>query len=147
VLGWTALGLGIAGIPLPLLPTTPFLILAAACFARSSPELHRRLLAHERLGPYLRQWREDRSVPPRAKRRALVLVAITFAISIALVDRTPLRIALALLGLGLLVFLARLRTAAPPRSAPETLGSDSRPRHDPERPGPPSELGGTSDPR
>src|SRR5262245_46879620 len=57
VAGWLAMGLGLAGVFLPLLPTTPFLLLAAACFVRSSPRLHARLLAHPRLGPFLEQWR------------------------------------------------------------------------------------------
>jgi len=112
--GWVALGLGIAGVPLPLLPTTPFLILAAACFLRSSPRLHARLLAHPRLGPYLAQWQRERSIPARAKRRAYGLVVVTFAVSIVLVDGTLLRVGLAALGLGLLGFLAALRTGAEP---------------------------------
>lgn len=109
--GWIALGLGVAGIPLPLLPTTPFLLLAAACFLRSSPRLHRRLLEHQRLGPYLRQWQYDRSVPPGAKLRAYALVVVSFGVSIAFVEGAGLRILLLVLGIALLAFLARLRTA------------------------------------
>ena len=104
------MGLAVAGAILPLLPTTPFLLLAAACFARSSPELHRRLLANERLGPYLRQWQEDRSVPRGAKRRAYLLVVATFALSIFLVDATWQRVLLGGLGAALLGFLSLLRT-------------------------------------
>ena len=110
VAGWLAMALGLAGVFLPLLPTTPFLLLAAACFVRSSPALHARLMAHPRLGPFLEQWRRERSIPRAAKQRAYVLVVACFALSIALVDSTPLRLGLAALGLGLLVFLSRLRT-------------------------------------
>jgi len=110
--GWLALVLGFAGVFLPLLPTTPFLLLAAACFVRSSPALHARMLAHPRLGPFLRQWRRERSIPRAAKRRAYVLVVGCFALSIWFVEGLALRLALGALGLGLIVFLARLRTGA-----------------------------------
>jgi len=110
--GWLALALGFVGVFLPLLPTTPFLLVAAACFVRSSPRLHARMLAHPRLGPFLLQWRRERSIPRQAKRRAYVLVVACFTLSIVLVEALALRIGLGLLGLGLLVFLARLRTGA-----------------------------------
>ncbi len=102
--------LGLVGVFLPLLPTTPFLLLATACFVRSSPGMYARLLAHPRLGPFLEQWRRERSIPRAAKRRAYLLVSACFALSIALVDDSAARIALGLLGLGLLLFLSRLRT-------------------------------------
>lgn len=124
--GWSAIGLAVAGVALPLVPTTPFLLLAAACFVRSSPRLHRKMRAHPRLGPYLEQWERDRSIPRGAKLRAYLLVVLTFSISIAVVDRTGLRVFLALLGTGLLVFLARLRTAEATR--------DSNAAPDPTRP-------------
>ena len=105
--GWVAIGLAILGVALPLVPTTPFVLLAAACFARSSPRLHRRLL-ESRLGPLLIQWRERRSVPRSAKRRAYALVVVSFTASILLVDRLALRLVLACLGCALLVVLWRL---------------------------------------
>lgn len=67
LIGSVSLVLGVAGIFLPLLPTTPFLLLAAAMFFRSSPRAYRWLLGHRYLGPYIRSFREDRSIPLRAK--------------------------------------------------------------------------------
>lgn len=103
-------GLAAAGAFLPVLPTTPFLLVAAACFVRSSPSLHRRLLANRVFGPYLVQWQHDHTVPRDAKRKAYGLVVATFALSIAVVDGRGLRLLLVALGCALLAFLAWLPT-------------------------------------
>ncbi|WP_082678441.1 YbaN family protein [Sphingomonas sanguinis] len=83
--GWLALGvfcvgLGIVGALLPLMPTTIFLILAAGCFARSSPRLEAWLLDHPRFGPTLRAWRRDGAMSRRAKGMACSGMAIGYAI-------------------------------------------------------------------
>jgi uncharacterized membrane protein YbaN (DUF454 family) len=65
--GWVSLALGIAGIPLPLLPTTPFLLLAAFCFAEGSDRLHDWLVNHVHFGPPIRRWREHRAISRRTK--------------------------------------------------------------------------------
>jgi uncharacterized protein len=67
LLGWTFFGLGIAGALLPVLPTTPFMLLALWGFSRSSPRLEAWLLDHKTFGPSLRAWRHHRVVPWRAK--------------------------------------------------------------------------------
>ncbi len=67
IIGYISLALGILGIFLPLLPTTPFLLLAAACFLRSSDKLHRWLMTHKMLGPYIASWKKGEGIPMRAK--------------------------------------------------------------------------------
>lgn len=81
--GFVSLSLGLIGIPLPLLPTVPFLILAAFCFARSSPKLEARLLAHPRFGPHISRWREHRAIGRTGKRAAIVSLIASLALSVA----------------------------------------------------------------
>ena len=75
--GWAMLVLGVVGIFVPLLPTTPFLLLAAWAFCRSSPRLYDRLLAHPCLGAYVRNFREYRAIPLRAKIISVTLIWAT----------------------------------------------------------------------
>jgi uncharacterized membrane protein YbaN (DUF454 family) len=80
--GIASLALGAAGVVLPLLPTTPFVLLAAFCFARSSPRLHRWLLHNRRFGPLITAWRDERAIPARAKRMAYLAMAAVFLLSV-----------------------------------------------------------------
>lgn len=77
ILGSVALALGVIGIFVPLLPTTPLLLLAAALYFKSSPRLYEWLLNHPRLGEYIRNFREYRAIPLRAKIVSVALVWIT----------------------------------------------------------------------
>ena len=79
--GLACVALGAVGVVLPLLPTVPFLLLAAFCFARSNPAWERRLLNHPRYGPPLRQWRERKAISRKAKLAALTAMAATIALS------------------------------------------------------------------
>jgi uncharacterized protein len=80
--GGLFLGLGLLGVVLPVLPTTPFLLLAAACFARSSPRLHRWLLHHPVFGPPIRNWEENGAISRPAKRLAVGSMAAVLVLSL-----------------------------------------------------------------
>lgn len=80
--GVVALILAVIGIVVPGLPTTPFVLLAGACFVRASPRAHAWLLRNRTFGPMLREWEEHHSVPRRIKRIGLIAMALTASFSI-----------------------------------------------------------------
>ncbi|MEM6579177.1 MAG: YbaN family protein [Pseudomonadota bacterium] len=84
VLGFVALGIGALGIILPVLPTTPFVILAAFAFAKGSPALEGRLRAHPVFGPMIRDWTAKGAIAARYKAIALAMMTGAFAVSLAL---------------------------------------------------------------
>ncbi|MDF1836552.1 MAG: YbaN family protein [Planctomycetota bacterium] len=106
--GWIFTGLALIGAVLPLLPTTPFLLLAGMCFARSSPTMHERIWRLPIFGRYLRQWEDTHTVPPDAKRRAWTLIVVSLGISIYLVEGKAWTLALLGLGLVLMICVALL---------------------------------------
>ncbi|MFV0576978.1 MAG: YbaN family protein [Vibrio sp.] len=81
VVGWIAVVLGVLGIFLPLLPTTPFLLLASACFMRSNEKFHHWIMHHPHLGPIIDNWNQHRAVTSAVKKRGYVLLAISFMFS------------------------------------------------------------------
>lgn len=118
VLGTVFLGLGALGLAIPVLPTTPFVLLAAACYLRASTRLHQRLVHSRTFGPTIVAWQEHRAIPPRAKAIAIAMVILTFGFSIGFAVEPPLmRASLAALGIILVIWLARRPSWSPPEGA------------------------------
>ncbi len=115
-LGLVALLLGVLGLMLPVLPTTPFVLLAAACFARGSERFHRRLLAHRIAGPIVREWQQHRAMPPGVKSWAFALMGLSFGVSLLLVPSAWHRAMLLVIAALLAAFLWRVpvRPGTPP---------------------------------
>ena len=112
-IGWISVILGVLGIFLPLLPTTPFLLLAAACFVRSSPRFYQWLVEHPKLGKYVLHYLNGEGIPMRAKIVAITMIWITMSISAWLV--VPFiwgKIALLSIGLCVSIYIYRQPTAA-----------------------------------
>lgn len=110
--GGISLALGILGIFLPLLPTTPFLLLASWCFLRGSPRAHRWMHEHSRLGPYLTAYEEGRGIPLRAKVIAIAVLWVSMGFAIFHVAIPWAQLAMAAVGLGVTIYLTRLPTLA-----------------------------------
>jgi len=107
--GTLCVGLGIVGLFMPVLPTTPFLLLAAACYARASSRFYNWLLNNRIFGPTIREWRRYRSIPYRTKLTAIALMGVTLTSSIVFFVRSPyLQAALAALGVALAVWMYRI---------------------------------------
>jgi uncharacterized membrane protein YbaN (DUF454 family) len=113
-LGCLFVGIGVIGVVLPILPTTPFMLLAAACFARGSRRLHAWLLGTRLFGPTIRAWQETRTVPLHAKVLAITLLVLLLGSSIVFFVGDPRwQAVLALIGLGVIYVLLRLPTRTP----------------------------------
>lgn len=82
IAGFTALALGVLGIPLPLLPTVPFLLLAAFCFARASDRLHTWLLNHRTFGPPIQDWAASGAISRQAKISATVMITASLGLTL-----------------------------------------------------------------
>jgi len=91
-IGLLFVGLATLGVFLPVLPTTPFLLVAGACFAKSSPRLHRWLLANKTFGPLIYHWQTTRSIPKKAKIISLVSIALTSAWSCYILEQWYLKV-------------------------------------------------------
>ncbi len=112
VLGWICIALGTAGIFLPLLPTTVFILLASWCFARSSERFHNWLHNHNKLGPMIKSWETGQGIPQRTKYRAILIVWLSICLSIYLIHfRIWLTCLLLLVALSVSIYLYRLPNA------------------------------------
>lgn len=108
VIGLFFVGLAILGVALPILPTTPFLLVAAACFAKSSPEMQKRLLANKTFGPLIHDWQKYRSIPRKAKRIALLTMVLSVCWSAFMLKSIALTVLVIVLVTGPFIFLWRL---------------------------------------
>ncbi len=115
---WTLAGgisllLGVLGIFLPLLPTTPFILLASACFMRGSPRFHAWIQHHAIFGPLLRDWQQKRALPRAVKRKGATMIVLSFAFSIYWVSQVWLKFALLVFAIVLLLWFTRLPVVEP----------------------------------
>lgn len=111
IIGWLSVILGVLGIFLPILPTTPFLLLAAACFARTSEKFYQWLITHPKLGTYIAAYIDGKGLPFKAKCYTSALMIGMMSLSAYLV-KPPVwvMIAMALIALGVTCYLFRLPT-------------------------------------
>ncbi|NHZ66113.1 YbaN family protein [Massilia genomosp. 1] len=130
IIGCLAVLLGILGIFLPLLPTTPFLLLASACFVRGSPRLHGWLLGNKVFGKYLSDFEQGRGIPRRAKLTIIVLMWASLAYSMLRLQRTGLTVLLLCIGTGVSVYLLRYVPTGAPRVARQERPGQDEPGQD-----------------
>ena len=110
ILGWFFTLLGVVGAILPVLPTTPFLIVALVLFSKSSPKFHQMLLNNAWFGPTLKQWEDTKTLSRKTKYKAFFLIFITFSISVAIFDnKTELQLLLVGIAIILLIFIWRIK--------------------------------------
>lgn len=113
VAGTLCVVMGIIGIFLPLIPTTPFLLLGAACYLKGSQKLYDKLINNKLLGTYIKDYREGRGIPQKSKAYAITLLWISMGYSIVfLVDTTLIRIILVLIAVGVTWHILSLKNAA-----------------------------------
>ena len=114
ILGSIFVLLGAIGIILPLLPTTPFALLASACYTISSPKLARRLEASRILGSYLRHWRTGEGVPVKTKILAILYLWLGLAVSMAVADSKVVYVILPIIGTAVTIHIALIRKKQQP---------------------------------
>ena len=106
ILGSFFVALAAVGVALPGIPTTPFLILAAACYIRSSQKLYDRLISNKTFGPYLKDYREGKGIPKKAKILAVSMIVLFVGSSVIFGIESPnLKIVVGTLGLTGLIYV------------------------------------------
>src|SRR5690606_22738122 len=108
--GWLSVVLGVIGIFLPVLPTTPFLLLAAACFARSSPRFYAWLVGHPRLGPWIRDYLDGQGIPLKGKIYTLILMWLSILFACWVVNLPFARIAMLTSAVLVTIYILRQKT-------------------------------------
>ena len=107
-IGFCATGLGVLGIFLPVLPTVPLLLLAAACFARSSERFHQWLLSHNRLGPMIKSYTSGQGITLRSKVSAIGMIWIVIPVSAFIVHPLWLKYLLVIIAISITLYLLSL---------------------------------------
>lgn len=107
--GSLALSAGVIGIFLPVLPTTPFLLLASFCFVRSSEKIHQWLIQHPVFGDYINNYMTHKGITTSDRRKALLFLWLTLGLTMVLSNSLHLRAALAVIGTLVTIHLMRLR--------------------------------------
>lgn len=110
LLGTLTLGIGIIGIFLPLLPTTPLLLITAYCYLNSSNKLYTKLINSKRLGPYIKDYIENKAVTKKVKKTAIAVLWMSLVISIVLIENTYIQVFLGLTGIGVSIYILSLKT-------------------------------------
>ena len=110
IAGTVFVALGILGAFLPLLPATPFLLLASACYIRGSDRLYRWLMGNRYLGPYIRNFQEKRGMPMKAKVVSIVILWVSLAFSIYRVEPVILDTTLIAVGVGVTTLILCIKT-------------------------------------
>ena len=110
IFGFIALGLGILGMFVPVLPTTPFLLLTAFCFLRSSRRLYDKLLAHKVLGPYITNFMQKKAIPKKVKAYILITLWATILLSVCLVGIVWVRILLIAIAIGVSIHILHYKS-------------------------------------
>ncbi|MCJ2370331.1 YbaN family protein [Pseudomonas sp. RGM 3321] len=111
--GWLSVVLGVVGIFLPVLPTTPFLLLAAACFARSSPRFYDWLVNHPQLGPWIRDYLEGNGIPLKGKVYAIGLMWLSIGLSCYLIAQPWARAFMLTSAVLVTIYIVRQKTRPP----------------------------------
>ena len=109
-LGSLSIVLGTIGIIMPILPTTPFVLLAAGCFSASSERLSKKLEESRLFGSYLRHWRTNEGVPVKTKVRAIIWLWLGLSISVAIVRNGTVAILLVIIGTIVTLHLIIIKT-------------------------------------
>ncbi|PBK49343.1 DUF454 domain-containing protein [Pseudomonas syringae pv. actinidiae] len=112
---WLSVVLGVIGIFLPVLPTTPFLLLAAACFARSSPRFYHWLINHPQLGPWIGDYLEGNGIPLKGKVYAVGMMWLSIGLSCYLVAQPWARAFMLTSAVLVTIYILRQKTR-PPRT-------------------------------
>ncbi|WP_300179076.1 YbaN family protein [uncultured Aliivibrio sp.] len=111
VLGSTALILGLIGIFIPLLPTTPFLLLASVCFMRVSPRVHTWLISHPKLGPPIVEWQKHKTIKASIKKKAIIMIVLSFLISITITPILWVKAMLLIFAVALIYWFSTIPTS------------------------------------